>query len=179
MGVPAGQNRGEVVPVALCGHPARGALTLSVNGQPRQRTDLAQLIWNVPEIIWQLSQQVKLAAGDIIMTGTPENVGPLVAGDTVAVGQVLATIDSAELQAAVASAAADVADAQAKLADAKSSGASTEQIAADAGRETLLVRPTVRVSAATIVGSSPGQCMLISCTASSEALPQTPHDEVV
>ena len=51
---------GEIVPVALCGHPGRGALRLSVNGQPRQQADLAQLIWSVPEIIANLSRRIAL-----------------------------------------------------------------------------------------------------------------------
>jgi fumarylpyruvate hydrolase len=72
---------GEIVPVAQCGHPARGALTLSVNGQPRQRTDLAQLIWNVPEIIANLSRLYRLMPGDLIYTGTPDGVGPVLPGD--------------------------------------------------------------------------------------------------
>jgi fumarylpyruvate hydrolase len=44
------------------------------------------MIWNVPETIWQLSQQVKLAAGDIIMTGTPAGVSQLQPGDKLACG---------------------------------------------------------------------------------------------
>jgi fumarylpyruvate hydrolase len=72
---------GEIVPVALCGHPARGALTLAVNGQARQRTDLSQLIWTVPEIIANLSRLYRLMPGDLIYTGTPDGVGPVTAGD--------------------------------------------------------------------------------------------------
>jgi fumarylpyruvate hydrolase len=60
-----------------------GAITLSVNGVERQRGDIGQMIWSVPEVIAQLSQQVTLAAGDLIYTGTPSGVGPLVAGDLV------------------------------------------------------------------------------------------------
>ena len=74
---------GEVVPVALCGHPAQGALTLSVNGLPRQRTDLAQLIWNVPEIIANLSRLYRLMPGDLVFTGTPDGVGPVQPGDQI------------------------------------------------------------------------------------------------
>jgi fumarylpyruvate hydrolase len=72
----------EVVPVALCGHPGRGALTLSVNGQQRQHTDLASLIWSVPEIIAKLSTLYRLMPGDLIYTGTPDGVGPVKPGDT-------------------------------------------------------------------------------------------------
>jgi fumarylpyruvate hydrolase len=74
---------GEVVPAALCGHPSKGELTLSVNGQPRQKTDLAQLIWNVPEIVANLSLLYRLMPGDLIYTGTPDGVGPVVPGDVI------------------------------------------------------------------------------------------------
>jgi fumarylpyruvate hydrolase len=73
----------EIVPAALCGHPQRGALTLAVNGQPRQRTDLSKLIWTVPEIIANLSRLYRLMPGDLIYTGTPDGVGPVRAGDAI------------------------------------------------------------------------------------------------
>ena len=69
--------------MSLCGHPTQGALLLSVNGQPRQQTDLSQLIWNVPEIIANLSRLYRLMPGDLIYTGTPDGVGPVVPGDSV------------------------------------------------------------------------------------------------
>ncbi|WP_315782760.1 fumarylacetoacetate hydrolase family protein [Bradyrhizobium sp. SZCCHNPS1003] len=75
-----------VVPASKIGHPATGKIWLSVNGTERQKGDLSELIWNVPEIIWKLSQQVELAAGDIIMTGTPAGVAAVVAGDTIECG---------------------------------------------------------------------------------------------
>ncbi|MGJ4932619.1 fumarylacetoacetate hydrolase family protein [Bradyrhizobium sp. HKCCYLS2038] len=75
-----------VVPAAKIGHPAKGKIWLSVNGTERQAGDLSELIWNVPEIIWKLSQQVELAAGDIIMTGTPAGVAAVVAGDKIECG---------------------------------------------------------------------------------------------
>ncbi|MCO6763599.1 fumarylacetoacetate hydrolase family protein, partial [Streptomyces sp. EL5] len=56
-------------PASKIGHPTAGKIWLTVNGKEAQTGDLEQMIWNVPETIWQLSQQVKLAAGDIIMTG--------------------------------------------------------------------------------------------------------------
>jgi fumarylpyruvate hydrolase len=59
------------------------AITLSVNGIERQRGDIGQMIWSVPEVIAQLSQQVTLGAGDLIYTGTPAGVGPVVAGDVI------------------------------------------------------------------------------------------------
>jgi len=55
--------------------------TLKANGKVRQDGDLAQMIWNVPEVIVKLSEMVELAAGDIIMTGTPSGVAATVAGD--------------------------------------------------------------------------------------------------
>jgi len=60
------------------------AITLSVNGVERQRGDIGQMIWSVPEMIAQLSQQVTLGAGDLIYTGTPAGVGPVGAGDVIA-----------------------------------------------------------------------------------------------
>ena len=64
-------------PAAKIGHPSKGRIWLTVNGTETQKGDLTELIWNVPEIIWQLSQQVALEAGDIIMTGTPAGVSQL------------------------------------------------------------------------------------------------------
>ena len=70
-------------PASKIGHPSKGRIWLTVNGTEQQKGDLTELIWSVPEIIWQLSQQVKLAAGDIIMTGTPSGVAATVAGDKI------------------------------------------------------------------------------------------------
>ncbi len=64
------------------GHPASAAITLSVNGQPRQASDIAKLIWSVAECVAQLSDYETLQPGDLIMTGTPEGVKAVVAGDT-------------------------------------------------------------------------------------------------
>jgi fumarylpyruvate hydrolase len=75
-----------IVPAARIGHPTRGALTLSVNGVQKQKTDLSQLIWNVPEIVVQLSRLYRLVPGDLIYTGTPDGVGPVVPGDRIEVG---------------------------------------------------------------------------------------------
>ena len=71
----------RIIPVADIGHPARGRITLSVNGAPRQKGDLSDMIWSLPQIISALSAQVALAPGDLIFTGTPPGVGPLVPGD--------------------------------------------------------------------------------------------------
>jgi len=61
----------------------KGAISLSVNGTVRQKGDISQMIWNVPEIITRLSKQYELRPGDIIFTGTPAGVGPLAPGDVV------------------------------------------------------------------------------------------------
>ncbi|MBI4274881.1 MAG: fumarylacetoacetate hydrolase family protein [Rhizobiales bacterium] len=74
---------GPLQPAAKIGHPAKGRIALKVNGTVKQEGDLNQMIWNVPETIWKLSEMVELAAGDIIMTGTPAGVGALVPGDKV------------------------------------------------------------------------------------------------
>jgi len=70
-----------------------------VNDRIKQDADLAELIWSVPEILSILSHSMTLAAGDLIMTGTPAGVGPLVPGDRVAggidpVGPISLTIES-------------------------------------------------------------------------------------
>ena len=72
---------GAIRPVAEIGHPTRGRIALTVNGVLRQDGDLSDLIWSVPEIIAALSRNVALAPGDLIFTGTPSGVGPLLAGD--------------------------------------------------------------------------------------------------
>ena len=68
-------------PAADIGHPSKGAVWLKVNGAVKQTGDLSDLIWSVPETIACLSGLVELAPGDLIFTGTPEGVGPVVAGD--------------------------------------------------------------------------------------------------
>jgi len=72
---------GPAHPVAAVGHPDKGAIRLTVNGAVKQDANLAELIWSVPEIISILSHSMELRAGDIIMTGTPAGVGPLLPGD--------------------------------------------------------------------------------------------------
>lgn len=68
-------------PVSQIGHPGKGAIWLKVNGELRQQGDLSDLIWNVAETIAALSGLVELRPGDLIYTGTPEGVGPVVRGD--------------------------------------------------------------------------------------------------
>lgn len=68
--------------VAMVGHPGKGAIWLKVNGEVRQKGDLSEMIWNVPEMIAYLSKLITLRAGDLIMSGTPAGVGPVQRGDT-------------------------------------------------------------------------------------------------
>ncbi|MFY7856019.1 MAG: fumarylacetoacetate hydrolase family protein [Rubrivivax sp.] len=70
-----------IVPLAHTGELRRGAITLSVNGQLRQRGDLSELIWNVAETIEHLSVAWTLQPGDLIFTGTPAGVGAVERGD--------------------------------------------------------------------------------------------------
>ena len=70
-----------VVPATHIGHPAKGAVWLKVNGAERQRGDLDQMIWKVPETISYLSTLFTLQAGDLIYTGTPAGVGAILPGD--------------------------------------------------------------------------------------------------
>lgn len=66
---------------ASAGHPSAGAIWLRVNGQTRQHGDLNQQIWRVDEAIAFLSTFFTLCPGDLVFTGTPAGVGPVVAGD--------------------------------------------------------------------------------------------------
>jgi len=63
--------------------PGAGQISLTVDGELRQQGDLADMIWNVAEIIAELSTYVELAAGDLIFTGTPAGVGPVRPGEIV------------------------------------------------------------------------------------------------
>lgn len=72
-----------VHPVAAVGHVARARIWLEVNGVLRQQADVADMTWSVPELLAELSTYCALAAGDLVFTGTPAGVGPLVAGDRV------------------------------------------------------------------------------------------------
>jgi fumarylpyruvate hydrolase len=76
---------GLIHPVSEVGHIAKGAIVLTVNDQVRQSADVADLIWAVDEIISCLSTYYQLEAGDLIYTGTPAGVGPVVPGDEIVV----------------------------------------------------------------------------------------------
>jgi fumarylpyruvate hydrolase len=77
---------GPLFPVETNGHRETGRIWLSVNGEIRQDSDLSMQRWSVPEAISILSRYYELAAGDIILTGTPENVGLVVRGDVIRAG---------------------------------------------------------------------------------------------
>ncbi|MEO8303817.1 MAG: fumarylacetoacetate hydrolase family protein [Betaproteobacteria bacterium] len=72
---------GPLQPAAKTGPFGQGAIWLKVNGQVKQNANLNQMIWSVAEQISKLSEAFELAPGDIIYSGTPENVGPVVKGD--------------------------------------------------------------------------------------------------
>jgi fumarylpyruvate hydrolase len=74
---------GPIHPVANVGHFKDGAISLKVNGEIKQNANLNQMIWSVAEQISKLSEAFELKAGDIIYSGTPENVGPVVRGDVI------------------------------------------------------------------------------------------------
>ena len=78
-----------------------GALEMSVNGEIRQKSDVSLLIWNVREVIADLSRFYHLEPGDLIFTGTPEGVGAVVAGDRITgsidgVGEIALSVSQAE-----------------------------------------------------------------------------------
>jgi 2-keto-4-pentenoate hydratase/2-oxohepta-3-ene-1,7-dioic acid hydratase in catechol pathway len=72
---------GLLQPVARVGHFKEGAIWLKVNGQVKQSANLNQMIWSVAEQVSKLSEAFELMPGDVIYSGTPENVGPVVKGD--------------------------------------------------------------------------------------------------
>ncbi|VTU30211.1 fumarylacetoacetate hydrolase family protein [Variovorax sp. RA8] len=78
---------GPIVPAARAGDIEHAEISLQVNGQDRQRSNVSKLIWNMAETIEHLSAAWELQPGDLIFTGTPEGVAAVVAGDTL-VGQV-------------------------------------------------------------------------------------------
>ena len=97
------ENAAVISPIALIaqtGERNSGAITLDVNGERRQAGDLADQIWNVAEVIANLSRLYHLQPGDLIMTGTPEGVGAVQAGDVLVgridgIGEVRLTLGAA------------------------------------------------------------------------------------
>jgi fumarylpyruvate hydrolase len=71
----------EIVPHVKCGHVQQGRISLVVNGELRQDSNIDRLIWKVPEIISNLSMHYALHAGDLIYTGTPAGVSSVAKGD--------------------------------------------------------------------------------------------------
>jgi fumarylpyruvate hydrolase len=71
---------------ASLGHVEHGRIWLTVNGETRQQSDIAEMIWSVPAIIAELSTLFELKAGDLIYTGTPAGVGALNRGDRIQCG---------------------------------------------------------------------------------------------
>ena len=71
----------KIRPATKSGHPDKGLVWLKINGEMRQKGDLSEMIWNIPEIVMHLSRLFPLSAGDLIFTGTPAGVGPVKKGD--------------------------------------------------------------------------------------------------
>ena len=76
---------GLIHPASEIGHPASGSIKLTVHGDTKQDGDLDELIWDVPEVIAYVSRFYRLEQGDLIYTGTPAGVGPVVTGDEIVV----------------------------------------------------------------------------------------------
>ncbi|MCF3936252.1 fumarylacetoacetate hydrolase family protein [Acuticoccus sp. M5D2P5] len=72
---------GAITPASETGTITDGPIKLTVNGETKQESDVSLLIWKLPEIVNRLSTFYELAPGDIILTGTPHGVGPVVPGD--------------------------------------------------------------------------------------------------
>jgi fumarylpyruvate hydrolase len=90
-----------ILPIGELGVLTSGIITLQVNGETKQSADLSQLIWNIPELLADLSQFYHLEPGDLIYTGTPEGVGAVKSGDIITghidqVGEVALTIGQPE-----------------------------------------------------------------------------------
>ncbi|EGQ61185.1 fumarylacetoacetate hydrolase family protein, partial [Acidithiobacillus sp. GGI-221] len=72
-----------ITPEFYSGTIARGKVELKVNGQIRQSADVGDMLWKIPQIVHFLSNQVELFPGDLLFTGTPAGVGPVVKGDVI------------------------------------------------------------------------------------------------
>lgn len=72
-----------IVPASRIGHPAKGSIELYVNGEARQQADIADMTWDVPHLLAELSNMVTLKPGDLIFTGTPAGVSAVVKGDQI------------------------------------------------------------------------------------------------
>ncbi len=67
------------------GHPERGEIGLDLDSEPRQRGDISQMVWSIPEMLIALNSLFPLKAGDLLYTGTPSGVGPVTRGQTLEV----------------------------------------------------------------------------------------------
>ena len=74
---------GAILRAADRSPPERGRIWLRVNGETKQSADIADLIWPVPDIVAKLSELFTLRPGDLVYTGTPAGVGPVVTGDRI------------------------------------------------------------------------------------------------
>ena len=86
-----------IIPASDLGHPVQGLIDLKVNGVLKQKGDLNQMIWKTADMISYLSTYYELAAGDLIRSGTPAGVGPIVKGDIMTgsiagMGELLVTV---------------------------------------------------------------------------------------
>ena len=72
---------GAISPLNQAEDIERAAISLEVNGVVKQKARIGDMIWSVPEIITEVSRFYKLGFGDLIFTGTPAGVGPVVPGD--------------------------------------------------------------------------------------------------
>jgi fumarylpyruvate hydrolase len=91
----------EIVPISQTGYIESGDIRLSVNDDLRQRGDISDLIWNVSELIADLSKYYHLQPGDLLYTGTPAGVGPVEPGDRIQgsienIGEITLTIAPAK-----------------------------------------------------------------------------------
>jgi len=91
----------EIVPQGASGVLKQGAITLQVNGETKQSSNIDKLIWNIPELLADLSRFYHLQPGDLLFTGTPEGVGAVKSGDRITghvegVGDIALTIGAAE-----------------------------------------------------------------------------------
>jgi len=73
----------SIAPEMYTGVVAKGKIQCKVNGELRQNADLSDMIWGVPELVHHLSTMVEIFPGDLIFTGTPAGVGPVVKGDKI------------------------------------------------------------------------------------------------
>ncbi len=75
-----------IFPIAQTGELSSGRIWLAVNGEIKQEADISQLIWDVREVVSIVSSSMRLKPGDLIYTGTPAGVGPVVPGDRITGG---------------------------------------------------------------------------------------------